>query len=108
MATLTGYRAAHVVLEDHLYVIGGETDENSYANLVECYDPSTDKWQTVAPMLNNRHLASACASNGFIYVFGGECYDGLLQSIEKYDPILIPLNGTRFLIATDFFSQFLV
>lgn len=78
--------SAHVVLSGHLYVFGGRNHLNIHENSVEYYNPSVDKWQTVAPMLHAISEATACVSNGFIYVLGGICAEGVLRSIEKYDP----------------------
>lgn len=74
---------AHVVTSGRLFVFGGR--KWSALKSVEYYEPSANKWQTVAPMLHERRNAATCASNGFIYVLGG-CYDwDALQSIERYD-----------------------
>lgn len=77
----------HVVLSGRIFLMGGWNDQKENVNSVECYDPLTDQWETVAPMRNRRHGAAACVSGGFIYVFGGTRRLGLLQSIERYDPM---------------------
>lgn len=89
MAPLTisnGYTSAHAVLSGRLFVIGGSNQKSSFIKSVECYDPSTDEWEIVAPMRHQRQSAAACALNGFIYVFGGQDGEILLKSIERYDP----------------------
>lgn len=76
---------AHVVLSDRLFVIGGRNRQSRRLNSVECYTPSTNKWETLAPMRRERDGATACALNKFIYVFGGHGVDNSLHSIERYD-----------------------
>ena len=35
------------VMQGKIFVVGGENDEDMAENEIECYDPSTDKWQIV-------------------------------------------------------------
>lgn len=79
-------RAARAVLSGRLFVIGGRDDRANCLNSVECYDPSTQEWQTVAAMRRTRANTAACAVNGSIYVFGGHDAESGLSSIERYDP----------------------
>lgn len=80
------FDSAYVALSGRLFVIGGWNTRTSVQNSVECFDPMTDEWQTVAPMHHARRNPVAQVSNGFIYVLGGE-YKGVpYQSIEKYNP----------------------
>lgn len=80
------HNAAHTVLENHLFVIGGDDEDGSVLDLVEIYDPSTNQWQTMAPMLHERQGAAACASHQCIYVFGGMGAYDYVSSFERYDP----------------------
>lgn len=52
---------------------------------VERYDPRTDTWAVVKPMLTRRCRLGVATLNGKLYVCGG--YDGstFLQSVEVYD-----------------------
>lgn len=87
MAELSIHRraAAHAVLSDRIFIIGGRNKQCRRLNSVECYVPSLNIWQTVAPMRHERDGASACALNKFIYVFGGHGADNAHLSIERYD-----------------------
>lgn len=78
--------SAHVVLSGFLYVIGGHLGGERYKNSVDYYDPSTNKWKTVASMRHERRQPAAHVSNGFIYVLGGRNSEGALQFIERFDP----------------------
>lgn len=76
---------AHTILSGRLFVIGGDSTLDGDTNHVENYDPITNKWLTTAPMCHPRRFATACALNGFIYVFGGKNREAT-KSIERYDP----------------------
>lgn len=112
MSISRGNTAAHAVLSECLYVIGGRDEQGRSLKSVEYYDPSTDDWETVAPMLHERQNTAACTSNGLIYVFGGQNDGdgGVLQSIEKYDPdedswaeVISIFNLNRILLNCDYF-----
>lgn len=77
---------AHAVLEGRLYIIGGSASGEQYTvlNSVECFDPSTNEWQPVAPTTRARFGGSACAGNGHIYLLGGA--PGTVLPMERYDP----------------------
>lgn len=53
---------------------------------VEKYDPHTDEWTEVTPMLTRRCRLGVATLNRKMYVCGG--YDGssFLQSVEVFDP----------------------
>lgn len=79
--------AAHAVLSDRFYIIGGANCDNRRLNSAQCYDATANKWHTVAPMRRKRSDAVACASfDGFIYVCGGLGIKKCVSSIERYDP----------------------
>jgi N-acetylneuraminic acid mutarotase len=71
--------------------------------LNEVYDPSTDTWQTKAPMPTNRTQMNANAVNGKIYLMGGrtggpsstvnitECYDPVSDSWNRQAPMPYPV-----------------
>lgn len=86
--------AGVVILNDELYIIGGEGKDDV---LDSCYRLRSDKrmkWEKMSSMLYNRSgIANSCiAYNGYIWVFGGtngaECTNG----VEKYDPIMNEWN----------------
>jgi kelch-like protein 2/3 len=53
---------------------------------VECYNPSLDKWSSVAKMSNRRYNIGVGVLDGIMYAIGG--YNGLipLKSVEAYNP----------------------
>jgi hypothetical protein len=82
-----------------IYVIGGETANGVYTNVVEAYNPSTRTWTcsvgdtspgcsstTIAPMPTSRDADADTTSDGLIYVIGGNNSTGDLSSIEVFNP----------------------
>jgi N-acetylneuraminic acid mutarotase len=92
------------VVDGKIYAMGGriigdgvrsEDIEEALSNFDrnEMYDPPTDSWTILEPMLTKRSgFAAAAPSDGNIYVFGGQTpgtgSEIGLDSVEKYDPIL--------------------
>jgi N-acetylneuraminic acid mutarotase len=88
------------VVDGKLYALGGrilgdgvpseDMDEAlSNFNRNEMYDPQTDSWTVLQPMLTKRSgFAAAASSDGNIYVFGGEGIGKVIDSVEKYNPKL--------------------
>ncbi len=83
-----------VVLPDGRFLMIGGTSKNQDGHLValnaetEAYDPETETWSDVAPMLSERanHTATVL-SDGRVLVTGGGKLDGpYLKSTEIYDP----------------------
>jgi N-acetylneuraminic acid mutarotase len=94
----SGYQAA--VVNGIIYLIGASYQYDPSANLTVvdsnnlAYNPSTDTWTSIAPMLTPRLSFAIAAYNNEIYVFGGlkvTASGGLSRyscSInEAYDPI---------------------
>jgi N-acetylneuraminic acid mutarotase len=84
-----------------LYAIGGvgAVPQNTanfgigFLPTVEEYDPTTDSWTPKANMPTPRgHFGVAAASNGKIYVVGGEGGEGTnfaaVANVEEYDPLI--------------------
>lgn len=46
-------------------------------NIAEVYDPETDRWVYIAPMLAGRYWFGTGVINGEIYAVGGVSYDGV-------------------------------
>jgi N-acetylneuraminic acid mutarotase len=65
-------QVATIVGDDgKIYVMGGY-NQTVALNVTEVYNPSTNTWETRAPMLEGvRGAAAAKGLNGLIYVFGG-------------------------------------
>lgn len=87
--------AASVVVNGYLYVIGGENDNGSshgtfatvyYAQLNS--DGSVGDWQTADSSLPEAlYLLNAVASNGYIYVTGGQKQSGSASSTVYYTSV---------------------
>ena len=77
MATISGY----------IYAAGGRNRcSDHYFSLCERYNPLTDQWISVAPMMTPRAWPAAGVLNNKLIVLGG--FDGAnrLSSVEIYDP----------------------
>ena len=87
-----------VVVDGKLYAIGGRILGNgvpsedlditvSNFGRNEMYDPKTNSWATIKPMLTKRSgFTASTGSDGNIYAFGGQGLRKDLDSVEKYDP----------------------
>lgn len=80
------------VLDGFLYAVGGHDapasqETSRQFDSVERYDPKTDQWTMLAPMLNCRDAVGVSWLGDKIYAIGG--YDGTkyLNDVECYDPI---------------------
>jgi N-acetylneuraminic acid mutarotase len=82
-----------------IYVIGGRIGGPNVANLissptdvVEEYDPATDKWRAMAKMPTPRSGHGWATYQGRIYVAGGEVrdyhMDAIFRDFEAFDPAL--------------------
>lgn len=76
------------VVQGKVYAIGGETDAG-ITDLLEVYDPATDRWNTPGTLgtCGQREFAAAVAYHDSIFVFGG--YAGSrhwINTIDVYDP----------------------
>jgi N-acetylneuraminic acid mutarotase len=71
------------------YVIGGRS--GTVLDNLERYDPVTDTWTTLTPMLTARAAAAAAVQGDAIYVIGGRtgtggpCTGTALDVVERYD-----------------------
>jgi len=66
----TRFCAASALLNDKIYVIGGETG-GPIVNLVDVYDPATDEWGGEKELPEGVSGHGAVVLNGKIYVIGG-------------------------------------
>ncbi|MDC1006276.1 kelch repeat-containing protein, partial [Opitutales bacterium] len=69
------------VLGGKIYFAGGK-DGSSAKNIAERYDPVTNTWETLAPMLAPRNGVATAVLDGKLYAIGGTG----LSSVEVYDP----------------------
>lgn len=77
---------AHIALSGRIFVIGGTNENWEAVSTVETYDPLTNEWETMAPLLQERQSSAVCASKGYIYALGGRNGEVFIDSIERYDP----------------------
>lgn len=75
------YNYAATTINDKIYAAGGQTEEKSYSQSVECYDPIEDKWSELASMNYPRARFALEELKGNLYAFGHH------KSIERYDPV---------------------
>ena len=54
-----------------LYVQGGTISEGELVDINHSYNPASDSWTILSPMLIPRTGCANCALNGLIYVIGG-------------------------------------
>ncbi|XP_078609535.1 kelch-like protein 31 [Branchiostoma floridae x Branchiostoma japonicum] len=77
-------------IDNFVYVIGGQTRTDptglSTTNRVVRYDPRTNAWIEVTPLLQPRACFATSVLNGCIYASGGGNSVEILNSVEKYDP----------------------
>lgn len=75
----------HVSLVEYgglLYSLGAAEGPEKFR-----YDPATDSWQAIAPMLSYRSYAPACVAGDRIYVCGGwQTPWSFTNSNQEYDP----------------------
>jgi hypothetical protein len=62
---------AAAVVGGKIYVVGGLIDRARATNVVEVYDPSTDKWSSAPSLPIDVHHAMAAERDGRLYVIGG-------------------------------------
>ena len=67
-----------------LYAVGGY-DGVSTLRTAEMYNPSTDKWSRMAPMLSPRDHMSSAVLGGMLYVIGGFNGEKTEKSTEIFD-----------------------
>ena len=69
---LKGEKSMHLI-----FAVGGWYDGSICSGDVEVYDHLTDTWFACASLAVPRRLLGACAYKNEIYVFGGNCDDGI-------------------------------
>lgn len=66
-----GFRdAGNVVIDDKIYVIGGNVD-GSYTNRIAVYDPGTNSWSTLMNLPFTYGVGQVGVYQGDIYILGG-------------------------------------
>ena len=62
---------AAAILNDKFYVIGGIDKDRNATDIVEIYDPKSDKWAASKPLPKKLHHVGAAVYQDKIYVIGG-------------------------------------
>ena len=79
-----------VSLNGILYAIGGGNPAlnpgDSELNIVEAYDPVSNKWTTLPPMPTTRSAMAVGVLNGMIVVVGGVTNEKAASTVDGYDP----------------------
>ncbi|KAK1172950.1 hypothetical protein AOXY_G5658 [Acipenser oxyrinchus oxyrinchus] len=83
-------RCSHGMVEANgqIYLCGGSLGNNvsgRVLNSCEVYDPSTEKWTELCPMIEARKNHGLVCVNDRIYAVGGQNGMGGLDSVEYYD-----------------------
>jgi N-acetylneuraminic acid mutarotase len=96
---------ASAVLDDKIYIMGGQTGDypipNGTLNLVQVFDPKTNQWNLPARMPINVKYAAGVATTGKyapkrIYVFGGDANNEAYQNASRhYRYDVGPTNATQ-------------
>lgn len=76
---------AGAVLAERLFVFGGEGNMNASTGVfpdIDVYDPATNQWQALTPMLVPRHGYGAAVLDNRIYLAGGAVHQGAGGSDE--------------------------
>ncbi|KJE91436.1 hypothetical protein CAOG_02570 [Capsaspora owczarzaki ATCC 30864] len=90
--------AGIAVVDDMLYVMGGEGKDGSdpytwkyiARNELERYDPARDLWITLAPVPSSRLRCAAASVGEFTYLFGGHNQQKeILYLVEKFNGDII-------------------
>ena len=76
------WKLSTAVLENgNILAMGGENSRTA-----EIYDPKSNEWETIAPMLNKHSEAASTTLNGKVYIAGGRNGSELLNAVECYNP----------------------
>ncbi|XP_051247696.1 kelch repeat and BTB domain-containing protein 11 [Dicentrarchus labrax] len=70
---------------NYLFVAGGIKgygEKGKVSDKVFCYNPITNLWTEVRPLIQARAQLKLVSMDGYLYAIGGEC----LFTVEKYDP----------------------
>lgn len=77
------YHFGSGLVDNKIYVAGGNNGNNTQSNLLEAYDPSTNTWATKQSMPTARDEFACASLGGYLYALGG--YDSSLVTV--YNPV---------------------
>jgi N-acetylneuraminic acid mutarotase len=89
-----------VSINGKIYSIGGEDVKNNAVDTTEVYDPITNIWTTIEPMIVPRTHMAVAALNDKIYVFGGRSSGSNLDLLPASAEVLDTVTGRWSSIAT--------
>ncbi|XP_033642029.1 kelch-like protein 13 [Asterias rubens] len=79
-------------LDGQVFIAGGQYSSDSRASdsigTVHCFDPQTESWRQMHPMLKRRALFTLDTIEKRIYAVGGKNAQGSLASVECFKPSL--------------------
>ncbi|GFX59769.1 kelch-like protein 3 [Trichonephila clavipes] len=76
-----------VAMEDFIYVFGGATERNETMSLTECYDPKTDSWELMRPMVP-MVLSAVAIIDKLIYAIGEDKASSIpTMMVQAYDSL---------------------
>jgi N-acetylneuraminic acid mutarotase len=96
------------VLDDKIYLAGGQGTKIKKANIVEIYDRKANKWSTGTPLPEPLDHLGMASYNGKIYVVGGAHKYGYSNKLFIYDPSTNnwtegkPMPGARTALTANF------
>ena len=77
-------------LDGQVFIAGGQYSSDSHASdsigTVHCFDPKTESWRQMHPMLKRRALFTLDTIKKRIYAVGGKNAQGSLASVECFNP----------------------
>ena len=81
------YSMCVVEFRSKAHLIGGLNEHRQIIKEIDSYDPFKDKWSVDLPPLNTpRYNAAAIVLNNRIFIIGGRDKNGILASVEMYNP----------------------
>jgi N-acetylneuraminic acid mutarotase len=91
------------VVNNILYVFGGDNGVTAPTNAVWAYSPTTKAWTSMAPMLTARNGTLAVVEKNIVYVMGGNLGNGanFVATVESYNPATntwteeTPMDGAK-------------
>ncbi|KAL5962669.1 Kelch-like ECH-associated protein 1 [Taenia solium] len=70
-----------------IYLVGGRNNNNEQSNVdaphMDCYDPTTNRWHTCAPMSVPRNRVAVGVVDDMIYAIGGLTHNMPHRTAEK-------------------------
>ncbi len=85
---------ATLLYQGEILVIGGETTQTLAHNQTEAFNPITETWRDLAPLVVGRHATQAAIVDNAIYLAAGSAQKGgspELDSVERYEDTNVQL-----------------